>query len=247
MRIKKPFVAYTYTVENPAVKKRRRIKFLGFCFLFVFCLLIILSFSLWKFAPAPIWRMLVVDKTVPHLDYREHQALFWVLNHTKVTNKGGKRRWRAGKDYVGFYPEKFIASDASFSSNLEPDHIIGVNLLFIVDTYGVYIDDYKYPEKHRTHLDYSTKIFGGLEQNEVEIIEDFVQNGGSLVAEFNTFNNPTKQDARESLEQLLGLRSTGWTGRYFTDLSNKNDVPSWALRNWKRHNGEEWDITGPGF
>jgi len=247
MRIQKPFVAYTYTVEDPAVKRRRRMKFLGVCFLFVFCLIIVLSFSLWKFAPAPKWRTLVVDKTVPHPDYREHQALFWVLNHTKVTNKGGKRRWRPGKDYVGFYPEKFIASDASFSSNLEPNHTIGVNLLFLVDTYGVYVDDYKNPEDYQTHLDYSTKIFGGLEQKEVEIIEGFVQNGGSLVAEFNTFHPPTPESARERLEQILGLQSTGWMGRYFADLSNKNDVPFWALRNWKTHNGEEWEFTGPGF
>ena len=247
MRNQKPFVAYTYTLEDPSVKRRKRIKFWTFFFLIVIFLLLICSFALWRIAPAPKWRMLVVDKTVPHPDYREHQALFWVLNHTKVANKGGKRKWRPGKDYVGFYPEKFIASDTSFSSNLEPDHTIGVNLLFLVDTYGVYVDDYKYPEDYQTHLDYSTKIFGGLEQKEVEIIEDFVQNGGSLVAEFNTFHPPTPEGARESLEQILGLHSTGWMGRYFADLSNREDVPSWAYRNWKTHHGEEWDFTGPGF
>ncbi len=247
MRNQKPFVAYTYTVENPSAKRRRLIRFWTLLFLIVIFFLSIGSYALWRLAPAPKWRTLVVDKTVPYPDYREHQALFWVLNHTKVTNKGGKRRWRSGKDYVGFYPEKFIASDASFSSNLEPDHTIGVNLLFVVDTYGVYVDDYKSPEDYGTHLDYSKKIFGGLAEKEVEIIEDFVQNGGSLVTEFNTFDQPTPQGTRERMEQLLGLRSTGWIGRFFADLSNKYDVPAWALRNWKTLHGEEWDFTGPGF
>jgi len=247
MRNQKPFVAYTYTVEDPSVKRRKRIKFWALCLLVALFLLIVSSFLVWRFSPAPGWRTLVVDKTVPHPDYREHQSLFWVLNHAKVTNKGGKRRWSPGKNYVGFYPEKFIASDAAFASNLEPDHIIGVNLLFLVDTYGVYVDDYKYPQQYRTHMDYSRKIFGGLEHNEVDIIANFVRDGGSLVTEFNTFHDPTPQDVRERVENLLGLRSTGWIGRYFDDLSNKQDVPSWALRNWQTHNGEEWDFAGPGF
>ena len=247
MKSQKSFVAYTYTLENPSVKRWKRLRFWALFFLSIFILLIICSLCFWQFAPSPKWRTLVVDKTVPHTNYREHQALFWVLNHTKVANKGGKRRWRPDKDYLGFYPEKFITSDASFSSNLEPDHTTGIDLLFVVDTYGVYADDYNSPEEYRTHLDYSKKIFGGLTEKEVEIIENFVQKGGSLVAEFNTLNHPTQGRERGRMEQLLGLHSTGWIGRYFADLSNKNDVPFWAFRNWKAHHGEEWDFTGPGF
>ena len=207
----------------------------------------ICSLCFWQFAPSPKWRTLVVDKTVPHPDYREHQALFWVLNHTRAANQDGHRRWRLDRDYLGFYPEKFTTSDASFSSNLEPDHTTGIDLLFVVDTYGVYIDDYKSSEGYRTHLDYSKRIFGGLTETDVEIIEDFVQKGGSLVAEFNTLNHPTQGGERGRMEQLLGLRSTGWVGRYFADLSNKNDVPFWAFRNWKAHHEKEWDFAGPGF
>jgi hypothetical protein len=170
-----------------------------------------------------------------------------VLNHAKVTNKGGKRRWRPGMNYVGFYPEKFIASDASFSSNLEHSHTIGANLLFVVDTYGVYVDDYKYPEDYQTHLNYSPKIFGGLEQEEFEVIEGFVQAGGSLIAEFNSFHQPTLQDTRNGMEQLLGLTSTGWMGRHFADLSNRRDVPSWAITQWETLQDKEWDFSGPGF
>ena len=247
MHDQKPFVAYTYTPEDRSAKRRRAVRFWVLFVLALVFFLIIGSFVLWQVSPGSSWRILVVDKTVPHPDYREHQSLFWVLNHAKVVNKGGKRKWRPGKDYVGFYPEKFIASDASFSSNLESAQTIGINLIFLADTYGVYADDYRFPEKYRTHLDYSRKIFGGLEPEEAETIEDFVQDGGSLVAEFNTFHHPTPQPVKERMERLLGLRSTGWMGRYFIDLSNREDVPAWVLRNWKAQSGKDWNFSGPGY
>lgn len=247
MHDKKPFVAYTYRPEDKSSKRRRAIRFWVLFAIALVLLIIIGSFILWHLSPGSSWKTLVVDKTVPHSDYREHQSLFWVLNHAKVVNKGGERKWRPGKDYVGFYPEKFIASDMSYSSNLESAQTIGVNLIFLADTYGVYADDYRFPEKYRTHLDYSKKIFGGLEPEELAAIEDFVQNGGSLIAEFNTFHHPTLQVVKERMEKLLGLRSTGWMGRYFADLANRGDVPAWALRHWKTHSGEEWNFSGPGY
>ncbi len=243
----KAFVAYTYTEEDKSAKKRRAVRF---WVLFVFAVVIFLlagSFALWQFSPKPGCRVLVIDKTVPHPDYREHQSLFWVLNNSKVTNKGGRRKWRAGRDYVGFYPEKFIASDASFSSELEPVQLVGIDCLILVDTYGVYVDDYKFPDRHRTHLDFSRKIFGGLESEEVDTIEDFIQRGGSIIAEFNCFYPPTPEPEQKRMERLLGVNSSGWKGRYFADLSNLQDVPSWAVRHWKIQSGEDWNFTGSGY
>ncbi|MFQ6037848.1 MAG: hypothetical protein ACE5LV_04450 [Candidatus Aminicenantales bacterium] len=210
-------------------------------------LLMAISYGLWRFSPGSSCRILVLDKTVPHPDYREHHGLFWVLNHAKVFNKGGERRWRNGKDYVGFYPEKFIASDAPFASDLKPEHLIGINLLYIADTYGVYTDDYRYPEKFRTHLDFSRKIFGGLTAEEADLILRYAEAGGDLIAEFNTFHQPTSQEIRSRLEPLFGLEWSGWTGRYFKDLANAEDVPAWAHRYWKAHHGTEWKFSGPGF
>jgi hypothetical protein len=243
----KAFVAYTYTSEDKSSKRRKAVRFWVLFVLTVAFLLIVFSFAVWQFSPRPSCRVLVVDKTVPHTDYREHQSLFWVLNNSKVTNKGGKRKWRPGRDYVGFYPEKFIASDAAFSSKLEEVHLVGIDCLFLVDTYGVYVDDYRYPEKQSTHLDFSKKIFGGLLPEEADVIEDFVRGGGSLVAEFNSFYPPTPEQVQERMERLLGLNSSGWVGRYFSDLSNRQDVPSWALRHWKMQYGRDWDFTGPGY
>jgi len=45
----------------------------------------------WYLKDASPWRVLVVDKTVPHPDYREHAALFWVMRHDKVASATGER------------------------------------------------------------------------------------------------------------------------------------------------------------
>ncbi len=58
----------------------------------------------WYMKPDSAWRVRVVDKTVPHVNYREHAALFWVLRHEKAATPQGRRDWDLHEDYVGFYP-----------------------------------------------------------------------------------------------------------------------------------------------
>ena len=174
--------------------------------------------------------------------------MFWCLNHAKVFNLSGKAKWNSSQDYIGFYPEKFALSDTSlYASELESTIPENVNFLYIADVYGVYKDDYKYPERYWTHLDFSKKIVGGFDLQEVEIIQDFVQKGGALVVEFNTFHSPSTSEAKKLLEDILDLKWSGWIGRFFLDLSDEQDVPVWARRHWEAHYEEKWEFRGPGF
>jgi hypothetical protein len=225
-------------------KGPRRILFLSLLIIGIF---LAFPFLLWKLSPASPWSVVVLDQTVPHPDYREHHSLFWCLNHAKVHGQTGKTRWKTDRDYIGFYPEKFVSSNSAYASALQPLPADKVDLLFIADSYGVYRDDYIYPERYWTHLDYSQKIFGGFDIQEVEIIEEFVKKGGALVLEFNTFHSPSTQEAQERLEALMGLRWSGWMGRFFFDLSDEEDVPVWAWRHWEAHHDQEWNFSGPGF
>jgi hypothetical protein len=45
----------------------------------------------WYLKAESPWRVAVVDKTVPHANYREHGALFWVLRHEKISSPLGAR------------------------------------------------------------------------------------------------------------------------------------------------------------
>ena len=61
------------------------------------------------------------------------------------------------------------------------------------------------------------------------------------MAEFSCLEPPTPPDVRADMESLLGLRWTGWTGRYFPTLdSSGSDLPDWVVALYKRSNGGEW-------
>ena len=256
----------------------------------------------WLGEPDNTRRIRIVDKTVPHPNYREHDALIWVLNHGKTSPVDHSGPWLKN-DYIGYHPtritslekhlEKFLIEDeVKLESSLpqNPDHkskainpmnffmekidksgnfagdfyvkiqneetIIGESLtrqrlepadiLYITDTYGVYIHDYV-KEDFSTHLDYSKVIFGGFDLFEVKVMEQFASIGGNIIAEFNSFASPTHGEARRRMEKLFGVKWTEWTGRFFNELSDFNEVPAWAKRNWKKHYNEEWNFKGPGW
>jgi len=199
----------------------------------------------WRRAASPV-RVLVVGKTVPHPDYREHSALFWTLNHFKAVPPGAERPWTSARDYVGFHPATEDADGASFRTHLTADSLAAADLVYLADAYGVYEGDYLLPGGQAA-LDYSERIFGGFERHEVDALESFTEKGGALVAEFNTVASPTTGENRARLEKLLGIRWTGWAGRHFPELGDESEVPAWAPRNWLRQHGADWMHSGPGL
>jgi hypothetical protein len=119
--------------------------------------------------------------------------------------------------------------------------------LFIADSYGVYEDDLKNPKPDDWSPDFSPKIYGEIEMDEIHAIEQYVSAGGSLITEFNTFATPTGGDARKRLEDVLNLDWTGWSGRFFRDLADIHEVPAWARRNYRKIYSEEYAFKGPGW
>jgi hypothetical protein len=201
---------------------------------------------LWRIAPVHTARLRILDKTVPHADYREHNALMWALNHNKTLPPGGKMPWEPGRDYFGYNPKRVGADGKPLMPALSPGFLDGTDALFIADTYGVYSNDYE-GDNRGFSPDYSRLIYGGLSESEVGVIEDFSRRGGGVIAEFNTFASPTGGQARKRLEDLLGVRWTGWAGRHFKELSDKGEVPEWARRNYRTHYLREWEFSGPGW
>ena len=202
---------------------------------------------LWVLAPQNSQKILVVDKTVPHPNYREHSSLFWVFNFNKVIPPNNSSPWEDHRDYLGYYPDFLDDDGNAHFEDLTKDDLNNIDLLYLADSYGVYVLDLVEADEMITALDYSHLIFGGFDLNEVKAIEDFVNSGGALVAEFNTFAAPTTGKPRKRLEELLSVEWTGWAGRYFQELSDKDQVPVWARRNWFKHYGAKWDFEGPGW
>ena len=201
----------------------------------------------WLFSEKSPWSVQVIDKTVPHSNYREHAALHWILNNTKVSNPLDDTKWNIKRDYIGYYPDRVEKAPRFKGVELQPENLQNSNLLYIADTYGVYSGDFLEESERLTHLDYSKLIYGGLDEEEVDAIVEFSQLGGSIVAEFNTFASPTWGSASRRLQDLLGLKWSGWSGRFFSDLASEIEIPRWARRHWEEHYKEEWEFEGPGY
>jgi len=184
----------------------------------------------------------IVDKTVAFDDYREHASLMWALEHWKVESPRGLYTWDVATDYIGYYPWR-----RDRPKLLTESHLQSCDLLYVSDTYGVYNFDLEHMAEKRAALDYSGRIFGGLEIEEALRIATWADQGGHLVMEFNSLNSPTHPVSRRLMEDRLGVRQTLWVGRPFPELSDFTEVPVWAPRHYAWQYGRDWDFAGPGM
>lgn len=216
-------------------------------FLMLLVLVAATPFLWWYLTPERGLKVLVVDKTVPLPDYREHSSLAWALGHLKTHPPRGERPWEPGIDYLGYHPNPADPRQPGKIELVDPKALAGVDLLFLADSYGVYQGDLEDLAEMKPALDFSSLIHGGFTLEEARAVEDFVRRGGNLVAEFNTFASPTSGEARATLERVIGVRWTGWAGRFFSELTPGGELPLWAPRLWKNQTGQDWAFTGPGY
>jgi len=200
-------------------------------------LALILPWVAWWQRSARTLNIKVIDKTVADRTFREHKGLFWILDHEKITKTNGTR-YKFDQDYIGFEP----LSQTKYQIR-EGDLASPADLVYIADTYGVYEEEFYGENKgNRTRL-----IYGGLQLEEIERIKESLSRGGTLVAEFNTFNSPTEKSAKDAMSKWLGVRWSGWMGRHFDDLKKGKEIPPWAIKNYEKQYVKEYDFKGPGF
>ncbi|MFC2074705.1 hypothetical protein ACFLRA_00330 [Bdellovibrionota bacterium] len=212
----------------------------GVVFLFIIGFLIIVPIILWFSDPSTPITAVMLDKTVPNFEYREHRAPTWVLNHYKYVKRGTGDRFKFDKDYVGFFPEK----DKKYHITTFPPKEQHYDLIYLADTYGVYQGNFlKEGDEGSRH----TLIYGGLESEEVAWVMKHLRNGTVLVAEFNVFGSPTEEGPRKLMTDILGINWGGWIGRYIPDLTEGGEVADWVVRAWEGKHQKEWTFTGPGF
>jgi len=190
--------------------------------------------------------VVVVDKTVPFENRIEHRSLYWLLGHLKVVDAQGLTYDR-DEDYLGAFPGPVPGDRPRRTVDLDQASAVEADLLYLVDTYGVYEEDLASGSEMKAALERSPRIYGGLEPAEAEAVAQAIEAGATVLAEFNTFASPTGSAARERVERLLGVRWTRWIGRYFDRLQNREEVPQWMRDNYEREWGREWEFSGAGF
>jgi len=205
----------------------------------LFLIIITCPFWLWQIQPVKHLNVLIVDKTVPNPSYREHKGLVWILNNAKYF-KDGKKPYSFTEDYKGFEPKE----GKKYSISSLPKDLKPYDVIYLTDQYGVYKEEFYGQNPTGRH---STKIYGGLETDEVnQIKKELIQSKGkTLIAEFNTFASPTSESSKAEISNLLNLEWSGWIGRYFSNL-NSTEVPEWVRENYEKQN-KKWSFTGKGF
>lgn len=212
-------------------------------------LLPIMLWMLWLLKPSVNTDILIVDKTVLTNKGPEHLALNWVLSHRKYLKKDGSF-YSFQKDYLGFFPlkeNKFYIKDLSRFSESQIDSLSNViDMTYFTDTYGIYSNEWYIKENISEH---SEKIYGGLEKNDILFLQKMKEKKKLIMAEFNFFATPTNAVVKNDAERLLGLKWSGWTGRYFEQLDTlKNpELPKWVIRLYKHQHRNQWPFSKPGI
>lgn len=206
-------------------------------------LLLILPLITWQVDAGRKMEVLILDKTVPDQTYREHKGIIWALNHYKYLNQE-KEAYDLEEDYIGFRP----INDTDYEwSTLANQSDSSYDLIYVVDTYGVYAADFYGDNQSGAR---SELIYGGLTEEDVTEIERRVQEERTpVIAEFNSFASPTGQEARDRFTSLLGIKWDGWIGRYFDELNGEvnDEIPDWMMNNYEDQTASEWDFTGGGL
>lgn len=216
------------------ISLERKYQLLLISILLIVLFVFLSPFILWQFKPTQPLQVLMMNKTVVNEDYNGHQGLVWLLNHEKYRKKEDGKPYQS-TDYVGFDP--FTQQEIPL-----PEDLSAYDILYLADTYGVYEDGNDFPLQHPSKL-----IYGGLTMEEVDRIEhSLYEEHQTLVVEFNSFGSPTKPEVSQKLQQLLNIESTGWLGKFFSDLS-QDQVPQWIQEMYEKQYDEDFPFQEAGL
>jgi len=190
----------------------------------------------------------IVDKTVEMPAASQHTSFTWVLNNQRFT-KSKSNLYKNSNDYFGFFPlkdEKFrVKGLERFSTEMLEKLSNDADLAYVTETYGVDKNDwYK-----KTKAEGEGKIYGGMSEQDIQLLEMMKAKHKLIISEFNTIGSPTSDKIREDFETLFGLKWSGWIGRYFSslDTSNNTDLPQWIVKNYEKNNNEKWHFHHAGI
>jgi hypothetical protein len=209
----------------------------------------LIAYFFWLGYPKHKINILVLDKTVPTYDRIEHKSLFWVLNNARITKRNGDS-YSYKEDYYGFFPLKPDWSRKYEIKRILLEQIDSLTDLYdaayYADTYGVY---YKEWLRGFHSEDDNALIEGGLNQNDYLFIKKMSEKKKLIIAEYNTLLPPTSELIKFKTQELFGLTSTGWYGKYFKslDTSGNKDLPSWIPEKYKYQSNGKWLFNGPGI
>jgi len=215
-------------------------------------LIVLLSWLAWFLTPSTPLDLLLIDKTMVDDRANEHRALAWLLTQERYVPREGS--YAPGEQSVGFRPTgegTYEVTGFETRDSLACEELAATyDAAYVADAYGIFEITWHqaYPELGPITQP-SRKIYGGLHQQDMIVLRAMEREQKPIIAEFSCLEPPTPPDVREDMESLLGVRWTGWTGRFFATLdSTGDDLPAWIVRNFMRQSGGSWPFgDSPGI
>ncbi|NSW93817.1 MAG: hypothetical protein HPY62_03805 [Bacteroidales bacterium] len=208
-----------------------------------------ISFIRWSFQDKKPVDIVILNKTVPTPDRIKHKSLNWILNYDRFVKKAKKRSYSYKKDYYGFAPTRPLKEKGYTKKEYRLSEMMSlpdsVDALYIADTYGVFFNDW-YAGINKSRK--SRRIYGGLNQVDYLLINEMKNRNKLVVLEYNSFDYPTAEFQSVRTQEKLGLKFTGWTGKYFSKLDTTSpDFPVWMTAMYRKQYSKPWTFKKAGI
>jgi hypothetical protein len=202
----------------------------------------------WAFQEKKPMNIVILDKTVPTFERLNHRSLVYVLTSERFVKKSGKGSYSAAKDYYGFIPLRPVRERQFKKEDFRLGEVMELaeksDAIYYTDTYGVYFNDW-YPGVNKARR--SRKLYGGLNNSDYLLFAEMKKRDKLVILEYNTFDYPTAGLERYKSEGLLGITTTGWTGRYYSSLDSlSKGFPFWMTSMYRNEYSKPWTFKKAG-
>lgn len=194
--------------------------------------------------------LLVIDKTTPEKKFSEHLSFFWVANQNKWVKNTGEE-YNYAEDFLGFHPQKdgkYVIKDLKiFGEESSVRLADSLDVVFFADTYGIYNSNWKdHPDFGKDTI---SLFYGGMQPEEFNLLRELKRKGKTIIAEFNLFASPTSPVIRRQTEELLGIKWSGWVGKYYQTLDTIIDpkIPKWVTELYRKNYKSEYKFSKGGI
>jgi len=203
----------------------------------------------WTFQEKRPMDIAIVDKTVPNLERLKHKSLVWILNNERFVKSEKKRSYSFRKDYYGFSPTRPLKERGSITNEYRLSDLIDlpekVDALYITDTYGVFFNDWWAGINQSRR---SRKLYGGLNNTDYLFVNEMKNRDKLVILENNTLDFPTTSFESYRTQEKLGIKYSGWSGRYFQKLDTlSKNFPIWMTAMYRKQYNEPWTFKKAGI
>ena len=189
----------------------------------------------WKMGDDRSTTVTILDESVVNVAVSDHAGLVWLMDQERVRRPTGSTHQI--DDYFGYFPH----GDPDVR-RLEPLVLEDTDLLYLADARGIWRSGLESFEMMRD-ASRDQVLHSGFSENEIAAIERFVMSGRLTVAEaFLFYANHEGINARQRLEDLFGVKWTGWIAGWFQELNDVTEVPFWVRGMYERTQQQSWPI-----